>query len=472
MPSSHTSSRLGSATLVLVVCGAGLGLARCESGTPAVVSGADAGVTNDAGTDAGLTDGGSTDGGTADAGIDAGTDDGGVDAGVDAGCLSEAPAPPPLRLVPVNAAAAGSGVFAAQPPGSSDWYLVQQQGVVRIIRGGQVLSTPFLDISAGIGSTLGERGLLSIAFHPDYAQNGRFFVMGTRADSADDSFTDPGKDAVVEFKRDPADPDRAVATKVRDIVVLPASAANHNGGTILFGPDGFLYVGTGDGGGGCESDQPGAVQDTTKLFGKILRLDVDGQAPFAAAGNPFAADARVFHYGLRNPFRYNFDRTTGDLFIGDVGQSADEEISIAPAGAKGLNFGWPAFEGSEAGTCPGKQLGGPSPHTPPAVSIKRGSASPFGDYSSIIAGNVYRGAMSPALRGIFFFADFGGANLGAIRYCGGQVYGPVPMALSQIPIGTGGTPSQISAFVEGNDGELYVVYGLFSGAHIARLAVQ
>jgi glucose/arabinose dehydrogenase len=327
-----------------------------------------------------------------------------------------------------------------------------------------------------MGSNLGERGLLSIAFHPDYAQNGRFFVMGTPGDSSDGSFSSIGADAVVEFKRDPADPDRAVATKVRDIVVLPASAPNHNGGTIMFGPDNFLYVGTGDGGGGCESDQPGAVQDTTKLFGKILRLDVDDQTPgsnFAAPGNPFANDARVFHYGLRNPFRYNFDRTTGDLFIGDVGQDSDEEISIAPSGAKGLNFGWPAFEGSEAGTCPGKLLGGPSPHTPPAVSIKRGTASPFGDYSSIIAGNVYRGTMSPALRGVFFFADFSGAELGAIRYCGGQVHGPVALPLSQIPTGTGGgTLSQISAIVEGNDGELYVVYGLFAGARIGRLAAQ
>src|SRR5205085_10677506 len=121
-------------------------------------------------------------------------------------------------------------------------------------------------------------------------------------------------------------------------------AGNHNAGTALFGPDGYLYVGTGDGGGGCESDQPGAVQDTSKLFGKILRLDFDGDAPFAAAGNPFSSDARVYHYGLRNPFRFSIDRPTRDLFIGDVGQNSFEEISVARGNAKGKNFGWPAFE--------------------------------------------------------------------------------------------------------------------------------
>jgi glucose/arabinose dehydrogenase len=449
------------AALVLLLCLAGLGMASCTSTSPA--GGTDAG---DAGTDAG--DAGS------DAG-DAGTTDAGTpDGGGDAGCLSEAPALPPLKIVPVSTTAAGPAVFAAQRPGSDDWYLVEQQGLIRILRNGQILATPFLDVTAGIGGNLGERGLLGLAFHPDYAQNGRFFLMATPGDSSDGSLSAVSADAVLEFKRDPADPDRAVSTKVRDIVVLPASATNHNGGTILFGPDGFLYVGTGDGGGGCESDQPGSVQDTTKLFGKILRLDVDGAAPFAAPGNPFASDARVFHYGLRNPFRYNFDPATGDLFIGDVGQDTWEEISIAPSGAKGLNFGWPAFEGTEQGTCgAGKVLGGPSPHTPPAASFHHGGAGLFTDYRAVVAGNVYRGSLSPALHGVFFFADFYGADLGALRYCGGQVYGPVPIPLSSIPTGTGGgTLEQIAAFAQGHDGELYVVYGAGGAARIGRLAVQ
>jgi glucose/arabinose dehydrogenase len=443
------------AALVLALCIAGLGMASCTSTSPA--GGTDAG-------DAGTTDAG-------DPGSDAGT----PDAGADAGCLSEAPALPPLKIVSVSTTAAGPVVFAAQRPGSDDWYLVEQQGLIRILRNGQILATPFLDVTAGIGGNLGERGLLGLAFHPDYAQNGRFFLMATPGDSSDGSLSAVSADAVLEFKRDPADPDRAVSTKVRDIVVLPASATNHNGGTILFGPDGFLYVGTGDGGGGCESDQPGSVQDTTKLFGKILRLDVDGAAPFAAPGNPFASDARVYHYGLRNPFRYNFDRATGDLFIGDVGQDSYEEISVALAGAKGLNFGWPAYEGSAQGTCgAGKTLGGPSPYTPPIASFQHlTSGAPFTDYRAIVAGNVYRGSMSPALQGVFFFADFYGADLGALRFCGGAAYGPVAIPLSSIPTGAGGgTLAQIAAFADGHDGELYVVYGAGGGARIGRLAQQ
>src|SRR4051812_22822481 len=410
-----------------------------------------------------------------DAGLDAGADGGAMDGGTDAGCLAEPPVLPPLKIVPVNAAAAGVGIFAIQPPGSDDWYLVEQPGRVRINRGGQILPTAFLDVSAGIGSNLGERGLLSIAFHPAYAQNGRFFVMATPGDGSDGSLAAVNADAVLEFRRDPADPDRAVTTKVRDIVVLPASAVNHNGGTVLFGPDGYLYVGTGDGGGGCESDQPGSAQDPAKLFGKILRLDVDGPAPFGAPGNPFASDPRVFHYGLRNPFRYNFDKATGDLFIADVGQDSYEEISIAPAGAKGLNFGWPAFEGSAQGTCGPKPLGGPTAYTPPVVSVQHLNEStvPFSDYRAIVAGNVYRGTLSPTLRGIFFFADFYGAHLGALRSCNGAVHGPVAVPLAQIPTGAGGgTLEQIGAFVEGHDGELYVVYGASGGARIGRLAVQ
>lgn len=430
----------------------GIGAASCTTTTSAADSGTDAGDNGDAG-----------------------TKDAGTDGGVDAGCLAEAPVLPPLKVVPVNTAPAGAGVFAAQPPGSNDWYLVEQQGLVRIVRGGQILATPFLDVTAGIGSNLGERGLLGIAFHPNYQQNGRFFVMVTPGDSSDRSLSSPSADAVLEFRRDPADPDRGASAKVRDILVMPASATNHNGGTILFGPDGYLYVGTGDGGGGCESDQPGSVQDITKPFGKILRLDVEGTAPFAAPGNPFASDARVYHYGLRNPYRYNFDRATGDLFIADVGQDSYEEVSIAPAGAKGLNFGWPAYEGSAQGTCGAKPLGGPSPYKPPAASFQHlsGSAIPFSDYRAIVAGTVYRGSVSPALQGVFFFADFYGAHLGALRYCGGQVYGPVAVPLADIPTGAGGgTLGQIGAFAEDHDGELYVVYGSGSGARIGHLTVQ
>jgi glucose/arabinose dehydrogenase len=382
-----------------------------------------------------------------------------------------APTIPALRIINVTATAAGAfATYAAQPPGSNDWYLVEQQGRIRIIRAGAYLPTPFLDIRTMMGTNHGERGLLGLAFHPNYATNGRFFTFGTPADNPAVGYAASNQDAVVEWQRDPTNPDLAVPTKVRDIVVLPVSASNHNGGTILFGPDNYLYLATGDGGGGCESDKPGQVQNPMQLFGKVLRLDVDLPAPYAAPGNPFANDARVYHYGLRNPYRFNFDPVTWDLYLGDVGQVSYEEISVAPANAPGLNFGWPAFEGAVGGTCAGKVLAGPSPHTPPIVSIDRrsGATGPFAAYASIVGGAVYRGTALPSLQGVYLFTDFYATVMGALRYCNGQVFGPVSIPYSSIVSAT--SLQAISAFVRGNDGELYVVYG-FSG-RIGRLAMQ
>lgn len=400
--------------------------------------------------------------------------DGGGDAAKDTGvdvnvpCTGAAPVFPGLKLVPITASTIPSAIYAAQPPGSTDWFVVSQAGRIRIVRAGALLATPFLDISAGIGNNPGERGLLSLAFHPDYATNGRFFVMGSPADGADGSYSAAGTDAVVEFKRSAANADVADPAKVQDIVVMPPSETNHNGGTIMFGPDKLLYVGTGDGGGGCESSLPGVVQDTTKLNGKVLRLDVNAAAPFGAAGNPFANDVRVLHYGVRNPFRYGFDPLTGDFYLGDVGQDTHEEVDFLAAGTKGANFGWPAFEGTQANTCGGKPLGGPSPHTPPVLSVDRGSGL-FPDYRAIIGGTVYRGAAIPALAGVYLFADNQGNELGALKRCQGQFYGPVAKPLAQITPSSGGGLSQITAIVQGNDGEVYFVYGF---NRVAKLALQ
>jgi glucose/arabinose dehydrogenase len=415
-----------------------------------------------------------TDGSAGDAGVTTDAtvaDSGPADAGPpDAGPAcdpSAAPALPALKLEPVaGVGMLSSLVFAAQPPGSTDWYLVQQSGQIRVLSGGVLTPTSFLDLS--VSSVVGgETGLLGLAFPSDYATSGKFYVMLTPSVGGD-----ANTDYVLEYTRSAADPLVADVASRKVIVQLPASAANHNGGNVLFGTDGLLYVGTGDGGGGCNSDQPGGPQDVNSLFGKILRLDPRAPPSYAAAGNPFVGggDARVYHYGLRNPFRFGFDRATGDLYIGDVGQDRYEEVDFASAGTAGLNFGWPKFEGDHVDTCgTDKALRPGSSATKPIVDIPRaaGASPPFGDYVSVIGGRVYRGTALPSLRGVFLFGDYQGIRLGALRQCG-QTTSPVTPILKNKDVNspstlylasTAGQPAlgQLTAIVEDNAGELYLL---------------
>ncbi|WP_437585718.1 PQQ-dependent sugar dehydrogenase [Sorangium sp. So ce1000] len=359
-------------------------------------------------------------------------------------------------------------VYAAQPPGSSDWYLVQQTGTIRVFSGGQLRSGAFLDVSSQItlstGSFDDERGLISIAFPPDYATSGKFYVMMTATKG-----TDMNRDMVIEYKRS-NDPFVADANSAKTIVRLDSSAVNHNGGHIVFGPDGMLYVGTGDGGGSCNSDKPGGSQDPGSLFGKILRLDPNAAEPYAAAGNPFdGTGSRVWHYGLRNPYSFSFDRGTGDLFIGDVGQDSYEEVDYVPAGTSGLNFGWPKWEGTHADTCNGRTMREGATHTPPIVDMDRrqSATGPFRDYKSVVSGFVYRGSGVPQLKGVYLFGDYAGGKMGALMQCGTQT-SPVtvinknpdpnaPNAPAFARQGNLATFEALTAIVEDNAGELYFV---------------
>jgi len=413
-----------------------------------------------------------TDAGAADAGTGP-VDAGAADAGPPPCDPSAAPSIPALKtaLVP-GVGTLSTLVFAAQPPGSSDWYLVQQTGQIRILSGGTLRPAPFLDLSASIVvANDDERGLLGLAFPADHATSGKFYVMLTPTDGKPDA----NADIVLEYKRSAADPNVADLASKKEILKLEASAGNHNGGNILFGKDGFLYVGTGDGGGGCGSSKPGAPQDVGSPFGKILRLDPGtGTAPlYAAPGNPFAVggDARVYHYGLRNPYRFGFDRTTGDLYIGDVGQVDYEEVDFASAGSSALNFGWPKFEGIHPDTCgTGNPLRAGSTHTKPIVDIPRTGTNappPFGDYKSVIGGRVYRGSALPSLAGVYLFGDYVGARFGALRQCGATTSAVTPIlknkdanspSLPQISAGAGAPAlGQLTAIVEDNAGELYLL---------------
>ena len=319
--------------------------------------------------------------------------------------------------------------------GSGRLFVAEQGGAVRIVRDGAVVGAPFLDIGGRILSG-GERGLLGLAFHPDYPADPRFFVNYTDED---------GHTQVASYTLDPEDPERAIDEETR-ILTVRQPYANHNGGALAFGPDGYLYVATGDGGSG--GDPHGYGQSLETLLGKIVRIDVDtpsGELRYSVPpDNPFVATERakpeIWHYGLRNPWRMSFDRANGDLWIGDVGQNAWEEVDAARGGAGGLNFGWNRMEGSH---CFRPQSGCEDPAFTP----------PFTEYSheapgcTIIGGNVYRGTAEPALAGGYLFADYCSGLLWAVDAAAEGPVEPVLMA------DTGRSPS---AFGEDEAGEIYV----------------
>lgn len=397
-------------------------------------------------------DGGSTpiDGGP---GVDAGQegDDGGgggTDAGPPVACDAPIPA---LAYEPIAGDTVfDQPIFVAQPAGSSDLYVVEREGRIRIVRAGAVLPEPFLDISAQTGDygfTGGdERGLLGLAFHPQYTTNGRFFVFFAPTDGRQANI-------VAEGSRSSVDPDRADASVETVIELTGDTRRNHNGGTIAFGPDGYLYVGTGDGGGGGDPDDNG--QDLSTLYGKMLRIDVDGGTPYAVpSDNPFVGMAgvenEIWAYGLRNPFRFSFDRETGDLWIGDVGQDLWEEIDFQPASSSGgENYGWNAFEATHA-------FGGGGP-------LREGSThvTPITEYShddgqSVVGGHVYRGSAIPGLRGAYLFADSYSDFVRAMRVCEGAIT-LAPQRVDGLSRPMGGGAALVS-FGEDQSGELYLVY--------------
>ena len=242
--------------------------------------------------------------------------------------------PPPVEGIRLQEVASGlaSPVFLTAPAGDARLFVVEQPGRIRVVENGAVAAAPFLDITDRVLAG-GERGLLSMAFHPRYAQNGFFFVY----------YTDRTGDIRVDRFRVSADRARADVASARNIITIAhRDASNHNGGLVAFGPDGKLYLGTGDGGGGGDPQRNG--QNPLSLLGKILRLDVDGAEPYdIPADNPFAGRSstrnEIWALGVRNPWRFSWDRDSGTLFVADVGQNAWEEVNAVPAAAGGLDYG-------------------------------------------------------------------------------------------------------------------------------------
>lgn len=324
--------------------------------------------------------------------------------------------------------------------GSGRLFAVEQPGRVRIISGGALQPAAFLDISELVNDRENERGLLGLAFHPQYARNGYFFVHYSAADGA----TTVARYHVAE------DAQRADADSATLVLSQPQPYPNHNGGQLAFGPDGYLYLGLGDG--GAARDPHGNGQDLDTWLGKILRLDVDSALPYALpADNPFVAGGglpEIWAYGLRNPWRFSFDRRSGDLFIADVGQGSWEEINFQPAAEKAArNYGWSIIEGS---------------HCMQSGCKPQGFSLPVAEYDhssgcSVTGGYVYRGSSLPALQGAYIYGDYCSGIIWALRPADGGAWRATELLRSAL---------NISSFGEDEAGELYVVH---HGGSILRL---
>jgi glucose/arabinose dehydrogenase/plastocyanin len=342
-------------------------------------------------------------------------------------------------------------VLTAPDDDSGRMFVVEKAGRIRIIKNGTVTGGNFLDIVERVQSVENERGLLGLAFHPNYKQNG-IFVVGYTAKSP------TGQITYSTFKVS-ANPDRADAQSEKKLLTWAHNRGNHNGGNVVFGPDGFVYLGTGDGGGSGDPDRNG--QKTSVFLGKMLRIDIDNGDPYAVpTDNPFVDDTdskpEIWAYGLRNPWRYSFDRETGDLYIGDVGQNQVEEVDFQPhASTGGENYGWNVMEGTR---CYGA-----------TDCDKTGKVLPVAEYShsegcSITGGYVYRGSQFPGLDGLYVYAD----------YCTNTIWG-----LSRDTAGAwrsaeiGSQPNMgIQSFGEGPDGEIYVLGGNGRIMHLTQSAAQ
>jgi glucose/arabinose dehydrogenase len=322
--------------------------------------------------------------------------------------------------------------------GDARLFITEQSGFIRIIaEDGAVLPTPFLDISGPVNDSGNERGLLGLAFHPDYANNGFFFV----------NYTGPGGHTrVARFSVSASNPNVADPSSEVILLTIDQPFSNHNGGELAFGPDGYLYIGMGDG--GSANDPQNNGQTPGALLGKMLRIDVDGQDAglnyAIPASNPYAdpndsIPGEIWAFGMRNPWRFSFDRLTGDLWIGDVGQGEWEEISFQPASSTGgENYGWRCYEGTHA-----FNLNGCGPATDYVMPVFEYSHTASGG-CSVTGGFVYRGCTYPNLYGHYVFAD----------YCNGQFWAIAPggevITLSNL------SNLQYTSFGENYEGELFV----------------
>ncbi len=367
---------------------------------------------------------------------------GGTDSGGGGGGITPPPAPSnSLRFQPITAVLTSPVFMTAAPGDLARFFVVEQGGLIRILDSlsGAPRANPFLNVQNLISSG-GERGLLGMAFDPNYGTNGRFYIFYTNTS---------GNLVIARYLVSTSNRDLADASSAVILKTITHPNSNHNGGMLAFGPDGCLYAGTGDGGGSGDPDNNG--QNPSTLLGKILRLDPNSNTGAACTNNvanPFAGGggaAEVWSLGLRNPWRFSFDRLTGALYIGDVGQDRREEVDavLSPNAGRGLNFGWSIMEGF---LC----------FNPPSGCDTSGLTLPILDYGhdngacAVTGGYVYRGTQIPSMNGTYFYADFCAGFVRSFQLLNGQL-GPQTVW----PLLSPG--SQITSFGEDARGELYIV---------------
>jgi hypothetical protein len=345
-----------------------------------------------------------------------------------------------IQLSPVVAGLSSPVFVGNAGDGSNRLFILERAGIIKVLQPGASTPTDFLDIRSKIVSG-GERGLLGLAFHPQYSTNGRFFVFYTRLSD--------GALVIAEYRASPPSSNTAGTAETPVLTIPHPTNANHNGGMLAFGPDGYLYIGVGDGGSG--NDPPNNAQNKNILLGKILRIDINAPGvPYASpSDNPFFGPAdgldEIFAYGMRNPWRFSFDRQTGDQWAGDVGQGAREEIDTPIA--NGGNYGWRVFEGFLCTNNDPALCANPSPYIFPIFDYDHS-----GGRCSLTGGYVYRGSQGTLPGGTYIYGD----------YCSGEIFAWNGSAQS-VMLDTG---LNISSFGEDEEEELYVV-GL--GGTVSRI---
>lgn len=339
---------------------------------------------------------------------------------------------PPVELALTEIAAGlDRPVLLTAPPDDDRLFVVEKTGRILIVEDGTRRPTPFLDLSQAVSSA-GERGLLGLAFHPGYAGNGLFFV----------NYTDLDGDTRIVRYRVGGDPNVADAGSASLVMSIEQPFSNHNGGHLLFGPDGMLYVAVGDG--GSAGDPQGNGQDLRTRLGSVLRIDVDAGEPFAVPpDNPFVGDPaalpEIWLWGVRNPWRIAFDASNGDLYVADVGQNRREEVTVVAPGEAGANLGWNVTEGSLCFADPGCV---PEEFTLPHVEYGHDQGC------SITGGLVYRGLIEE-IRGLYFYSDYCGGWLRSFRFAGGEATELTEWDVPRV--------GSVNSFGEDGGGELYVL---------------